>query len=296
MKRPAPLPQAPRAPQPEPSEVGEPATITALLEAPEPADAASGALDARDVWRAARERRRALRTEVRRFTGRARRRRVLWIGTTAAVAVVVAGTLGAAYSPLFAVQRIDVVGTRALDAGAVAEALSAQLGTPLPLVDASEVKAALVRFPLVESYSLQARPPHDLVVRIVERTPIGVVSSQAGYTVVDGAGVALSTTPTRPAGMPQLTVPAGTRSDAFQAVGLVLRSLPAAIRSQVTAAGADSPDSVTLTLGGTGTTVVWGSADDSAMKALVLEATMKTRPPATVSQYDVSAPHAIVVR
>jgi cell division protein FtsQ len=249
-----------------------------------------------DVWRASRARRRALRAEVRRFTARQRRRRMLWIGAASAVAVLVLGTVGAAYSPLFAVQRIEVAGTSALDAGAVAAALDDQLGTPLPLVDESAVKAALVRFPLVESYTLEARPPHDLVVRIVERTPVGVIESPAGYTVVDAAGVALSTTPTPPSGQPTLSIPGGIRSTAFRAAGTVVRALPESIRLQVTAVSATTADDVTLTLGATDTTVVWGSAERSALKALSLEATMRAHPPADTSMYDVSSPNAVVVR
>ncbi|MBU4464276.1 MAG: FtsQ-type POTRA domain-containing protein [Actinobacteria bacterium] len=250
----------------------------------------------RDVWRAARARRRALRAEVRRFTARQRRRRLIAVGVAASLVLLVLATLGAAYSPLFGVERITVVGTSQLDPTAVAAALDGQLGTPLPLVDESAVKAALVAFPLVESYTLEARPPHELVVRIVERTPVGVISSAAGYTLVDAAGVALSTTAAIPAGQPVITVAAGAQSDAFAALGQVIRSLPESVRPQVTAATATTPDDVTLTLGGTRTTVVWGSADDSAEKAVALAAAMKARPPASVSEYDVSSPSAVVVR
>ncbi|HEX5859141.1 MAG TPA: FtsQ-type POTRA domain-containing protein [Microbacterium sp.] len=249
----------------------------------------------RDVWRASRARRKALRAEVRRFTVRARRRRAIWIGAAASLLVLVLGSLGAAYSPLFAVENIRIIGAEQLDTAAVEAALSDQVGTPLPRVDASAVKAALVAFPLIETYTLEARPPHDLVVRVVERTPIGVVSSAAGFTVVDAAGVALSTTEAAPANQPVLTVRGGVRSDAFTAVGLVLRSLPEPIRLQVTAVAATSPDDVRLTLGGTGTEIVWGSAEDSAMKAVVLEKAMISRPPADVSVYDVSSPLALVM-
>ncbi|MCR2816953.1 FtsQ-type POTRA domain-containing protein [Microbacterium jiangjiandongii] len=249
-----------------------------------------------DVMRAARARRRALRAEVRRFTARQRRRRMAWIGVATAVLVLVLGTLGAAYSPLFAVQTITVEGTERLDAGAVEEALSGQVGTPMPLVDDSEVKAVLVGFPLVETYSLEARPPHELVVRIVERTPIGVLSSPAGFTLVDAAGVGLSTTSTPPAGEPLIEVAGGVESDAFEAVGHVVRSLPGGIRPQVTQVAATTPNDVTLTLGATGTEIVWGGADESAMKALALETIMRSRPPETVAAYDVSSPDAIVLR
>jgi len=39
-----------------------------------------------------------------------------------------------------------------------------------------------------------------------------------------------------------------------------------------------------------GASVVWGSAEDSALKATVLAALMRAAPPDTVAQYDVSAP------
>lgn len=250
----------------------------------------------RDVWGAARARRKALRAEVRRFTARQRHRRAVWIGVAASFVVLVLVTLGAAYSPLFAVEKIHVVGTETLNAAAVEDALSAQVGTPLPLVDESAVKAALVTFPLVESYTLEARPPHDLVVRVVERTPIGLIKSAAGYTLVDAAGVALSTTDEPAEGAPVLSIVGGTGSDAFAAVGRVMRSLPESIRTQVTAVEASTPNDVTLTLGGTNTDVVWGSSDDSAMKALTLEKTMANFAPEDVSTYDVSSPSAVVVR
>lgn len=281
----------------ETSDVHDAARDAAPDAAPDPVpDDPDAPVGLRDVWKAARARRRALRAEVRRFTVRARRRRMLWIGAITAFAVLVIGTLAAAYSPLFAVERITVIGANQLDVAAVEEALADQVGTPLPLVDDSAVKAALVRFPLIESYSLEARPPHDLVVRVVERTPIGVVHSAAGYTVVDGAGVALSTTPDAPPGLPVIDVAGGPGSDAFVAAGLVVRTLPEAIRAQVTAVSASTPDDVTLTLGGTNTQVVWGSAEKSVEKGVRLETIMISRPPADVSVYDVSSPGAIVVR
>lgn len=250
----------------------------------------------REVWRAAHARRKALRAEIRRFTARQRRRRVMWIGAAASVLLLALGTLAAAYSPLFAVERITVAGAQLLDAEAVETALAGQLGTPLPLVDESEVKAELVSFPLIETYALEARPPHDLVVRIVERTPIGLIETRAGYTLVDAAGVALSTTATPAAGTPLLSIRGGVDSDAFDAVGQVMRSLPADIRAQVTEVSATTPDDVTLALGGSNAQIVWGSAADSAEKAVNLAKMMAARPPAEVTTYDVSSPDVVVVR
>lgn len=324
MRRPDPLPAPPRVERPTPPEpervvpeaptpaptrpAGEPtapiipfeqagdAAAGAASDVTEPSPEADERVGLRDVWRAARARRRALRAEVRRFTVVQRRRRIAWLSVLGAFVLLVAGSFGAAYSPLFAVRDIQVVGTKTLDDDAVVQALSGQLGTPLPLVDNAAVKAALVRFPLVQTYSLQANPPHELVVRIVERTPVGVVRSSAGYTLVDAAGVALATTSTAPKGQPLLDIGGGTHSEAFRSAGQVIRSLPAKVGKKVTAVSATTPDDVTLTLGKTGTKVMWGSADDSARKGVVLQTLMKRKPPAKVSSYDVSSPDAVLVR
>ncbi|MBD3940734.1 FtsQ-type POTRA domain-containing protein [Microbacterium sp. NEAU-LLC] len=331
MRRPSPLPQSPLAPRgaaradvpaaradvddvddvdagvpadEQPTAPVIPLSADARAEAePAPAGDAEGADDAaepevgfREVWKAARARRKALRAEVRRFTVRQRRRRTMWLGSAAAVVLLALGTVGAAYSPLFGVEKISIVGAQALNATEVADALSSQLGTPLPLVDESAVKKALVAFPLVETYALEARPPHELVVRIVERTPVGLIETRAGYTLVDAAGVALSTTATPSPGTPVLTMRGGVDSDAFASAGQVMRSLPDDIRAQVTAVAASTPDDVTLTLGGTNTEVVWGNAERSADKALLLQKIMASRPPADVFSYDVSSAEAVVVR
>lgn len=248
---------------------------------------------AREVWAAARGRRRALRREVRRFTARQRRRRRIWLATGAAVVALVLGSIAAAYSPLFSVERITVVGTSGLDAAAVSTALSGQLGTPMPLVDESAIKAELVRFPLVESYSLEARPPHELIVRIVERTPIGAVPGDAGYTLVDAAGVALSTTPEPPAGTPLLEIQGGPGSAAFEAAGQIFRSLPESLRSQIATISATTPNDVTLTLSDS-RAIVWGGTSDTGEKIRAVDRLMSVRPDAAA--YDVSSPLAAVVR
>jgi cell division protein FtsQ len=256
----------------------------------------AGDVGFREVWRASRARRKALRAEIRRFTVRQRRRRAIWLGAAASVLLLALGTLGAAYSPLFGVEKVSVVGAEQLAADDISDALASQLGTPLPLVDESAVKAALVAFPLIETYALEARPPHELVVRIVERTPIGLIETRAGYTLVDAAGVALSTAATPSAGVPVLSIKGGIDSDAFAAAGQVMRALPDDIRAQVTEVTASTPDDVTLTLGGSNAQVVWGSADRSADKALNLAKMMAQRPPADVTTYDVTSPEVVVVR
>src|SRR5690606_14018924 len=99
-----------------------------------PADEPTSLLDVR---RATRARRRVLRSEVRRFTVRARRRRISWLVAAASMLALVATTLVIAYGPFFAVERIVIEGAVRLDAATLEEAVGEQLGRPLPLVDES---------------------------------------------------------------------------------------------------------------------------------------------------------------
>lgn len=260
------------------------------------ANTGEGDIGVADVWRAARARRKALRREVRRFTARSRRRRLTWIVAGATLVALVVATVSIAYSPLFALEKITVVGTESLPAESVEAALAGQLGAPLPLIDESAIKQALIAFPLVESYTLEARPPHDLVVRIVERTPIGVMETPGGWSVVDAAGVVLSTTQDAPEGMPLIEAQGGLDSVAFESIALVMRALPESIRVQVTSVSATTRDDVTLRLGGTETEVLWGSVEETPQKALNLETAMKANPPSNVSVYDVSSTTAVVIR
>jgi len=323
MRRPAPLPappedaqpartraprvgagDEPRAPIDLPAAPTERGPATDRGPAPEPGGAEAGesgpeltepeslaGLTARDVWRAARARRKRLRAEIRRFTQRSRRRRIIWLSALGAVVLLVGGSAIAAYSPLFAVERITVVGASTLDPVQVQAALAEQIGTPLALVDDSDVKAALMAFPLIESYALEAKPPHDLTLRIVERTPIGVIESDAGYTLVDAAGVALTTSAQVPEGQPVLHVEGGIDSDAFESVGLVVRSLPADVRGLLSDVSASTLDDVALTLSN-GLTIVWGSAEQSVAKARTLTSAMAANPAART--IDVSSPDVVV--
>lgn len=250
--------------------------------------------------RVAKRRRRLLeRAEVRRFTRRARHRRAAW--TTAAVVVVVFGAslLVAVYSPLMALQTIEVKGTNRVDDAALRQALSDQVGTPLARLDFDEVKRDIASFPLIESYVTEEVPPHTLVVTVTERTPVVAVQSGDAFDLVDPAGIVVQSSPSRPDGMPLADVArAKLGSPVFRTMTEVVLALPSTVRAQVTDVAASTADDVTLTLRG-GSTVVWGSPEDSSAKAALLAALVKdheARSPGSVVEYDVSAPDNGIVR
>lgn len=248
---------------------------------------------ARADIRAARKARRAsMRADRRRFTADRRRRRWLVGTVVGAIVLLFAAVFGVAYSPLMAVKTIEVSGTSSIDPTAIEVALSGQIGTPLPLVNADDIAAALGAFPAVQSFSLESVPPSTLIVRIIERTPIGSLAADGGYQLVDSAGVVMATTPEPPAGVPVLDV-AGTNTDAFHAVGSMLLTLPADLRGRAVTAGASGGSDAWFQLAD-GPKVVWGDANDAALKLKVLQALLVTSGGA--SEINVAAPTAPFTR
>lgn len=258
-----------------------------------PASAATGDAEARrQLRRARRERQRYERQEVRRFTQRARRRRAGLLGALGAVLTLAIVVGIAVYSPLLALRTVEVEGADRVSPSSIQAALSDQVGTPLPLVDLDRVGDELRAFPLIRSYSTESRPPSTLVVRIVERTPVAVIQSGAGFDLVDPAGITIERATARPDGYPLIDLPsADFSSPRFQAAAAVLVALPADFLPQVDSIQANTTDDVMLTLR-SGKKVLWGSGERSVDKAQVLQALVEAR--GDVGSYDVSAPDAPV--
>ena len=255
----------------------------------------------KELRRAARERKKFERGEVRRFTRRTRRRRWLWIGSAGVVVLVLLAVVLAAFSPLMALRTIQVEGaTAAVSSSAVQSAVKGQLGTPLPLINPAAIRGELAALPLIRSYSTEIVPPGTLVIRIVERTPVGVVHDGSSWLVVDAARVPLSSSPTRPAGYPSIKVSGVVGSPGevhtFGAVAAVIQALPPSVLGQVDTISATTPDDVTLKFVDKGPTVVWGTSSQSALKAAVLARLMALPAADKVSEYDVSSPSSVVTR
>jgi len=244
---------------------------------------------------ARRERKRLERGEVRRFTKRSRRRRYAWLGALAVVAALVLAVVLVAFSPLLALKHIQVTGTSLLDATAVEKKLSDQVGTPLPLLDQAGISSDLAAFPLIRSYTVESHPPDSIVVRVVERQPVGVIQRGSAFTLVDAAKVPIASSEKRPDGFPLIAAGGGAADvdadSGFAAAANVLSALPADVLAQVDTISAKTKDDVSFTLRGRHATVVWGSAEDSSLKAADLAALLKSAQGS--SRYDVSSPHSV---
>ena len=223
----------------------------------------------------------------RRHAGRRRRWRIVLALVMVAALVAGIGWLVLA-SPYVTAEQTSVGGSRSVPAARVERVARVPLGTPLARVDLAAVRARVETIPAVRRAEVSRSWPHTVRIVVTARVPVAVVDQGQGLRAVDDQGVLFGGYQSRPAGLPLITTPAGTASDALAEGARVVASLAPAIARRVQTTDVASVDQVTLVLRN-GRKIVWGSAEQSTLKAQVVEA-MLGSVAASVRQIDVSVP------
>ena len=214
------------------------------------------------------------------------------------------------FSPLLATQKITVHGASLLETTQVEQKLEPLRGVPLTRIDEKKVRELIGQDNVIRSVQVESRPPHELVVTLKERTAVAVVKQGDTYHTVDSDGVSLLESATQPDTSVPLVRFSGDdpqTSAEFRTISTALSAMPSELLAQVKEAGATSTSSITLTLRDN-TTVQWGTAEESELKAKVLlslrqaiakraqEETSSEAQTQKVTVYDVSAPRVPVTR
>ena len=238
-----------------------------------------------------------------------RARKLLYTASALAIIAVLYVVL-VFFSPLLATQKITVRGTSLLETTQVEQKLEPLRGVPLTRIDEKKVRELLGQDNVIRSVQVESRPPHELVVTLKERTAVAVVKQGDTYHTVDSDGVSLLESATQPDTSVPLVRFSGDdpqTSAEFHTISTALSAMPSELLAQVKEASATSTSSITLTLRDN-TTVQWGTAEESELKAKVLlslrqaiakraqEETSSEAQTQKVTVYDVSAPRVPVTR
>lgn len=231
----------------------------------------------------------------RRFVRRARARRWrLWrrllVGLLVIGVVCALGWL-VFFSSYLSVKGVEVRGTHVLTDAAVEQVAAVPQGRPLATVDLGAIKARVEDLAAVRSADISRAWPNHVRIDVTERTAVAVVSWEGTWRGLDTDGVLFRSYPNRPAGLPEVRVTSSTPADALVETGAVIAALPPALMQRVDYLDVRSIDAISLHLHG-GAVVNWGSSDQSAEKAAVLQVLLRN--PARV--YDVTAPGRPTVR
>ena len=238
-----------------------------------------------------------------------RARKLLYTASALAIIAVLYVVL-VFFSPLLATQKITVRGASLLETTQVEQKLEPLRGVPLTRIDEKKVRELIGQDNVIRSVQVESRPPHELVVTLKERTAVAVVKQGDTYHTVDSDGVSLLESATQPDTSVPLVRFSGDdpkTSAEFRTISTALSAMPSELLAQVKEASATSTSSITLTLRDN-TTVQWGTAEESELKAKVLlslrqaiakraqEETSSEAQTQKVTVYDVSAPRVPVTR
>lgn len=234
---------------------------------------------------------RSVRVARRRFARRQWARRWLaWRGML--LTVLVGGAVAALvwlvfFSSVFAVSGVTVEGADVLSPERVREAADVPRGEPLATVDLDAVTARVESLAPVQAVDVSRSWPDKVRILVQERTAVAVVVRDGVVRGLSADGVLFRRFPEPPGRLPEVRTSAGVGSEALTEAARVVGALPEDLAGRVAYVDVESVDAVSLRMRD-GRVVVWGSAEDSDLKARVLEVLLGAAPHATT--YDVSVP------
>ena len=235
--------------------------------------------------------RRARYKEARRFTKESQVKKIFIRSLLAALVALILLVLATMFTPIMAINKISVTGTEKVSEKQIQAALKKYIGTPLPMISGSSVANDLAKFKLIESISLVSKPPYELQVRIVERTPISVVVQDGVGFLYDPSGVRVGVA-SGAEKLPTIIITGDPKSSKNykQAIDVLL-SLPSTLLDRVAYIQARTRDNVTMRLRGNAVqTIIWGDSTQSALKSRVLKVLLFKTPARIPATFDVSSP------
>lgn len=206
---------------------------------------------------------------------------VKWLIAGAVVVLAIILVWLFAFSNVFAVKEVSVVGAEGELAQSILAAGAVPMDTPLARLDASAIAERVRSVPQVAGVEVRRGWPSTVVLAVDQRVPVAVVQTPGGWMLTDATGVEFEQVATKPDGLLEVAAEGVGLETAVQ----VINELPPEIADRVAKVAATTRDDVVLSLK-SGAEVQWGSSEQTAFKSKVLVALLAQKAKA----YDVSAP------
>lgn len=216
--------------------------------------------------------------------GDRRRRGLLWLVIGGVLAVLAGAVYLVGFSPVLSARAVTVTGAKVLTKAEVLDAAGVAIGTPLARVDPDRVAERVAGLPAVARVMVSRDWPDAVRITVTERKPALAIPAGGGYLLADASGVVFLAVRSAPSGLAVVDADPGDQQVLVD-VGTVFSALTPATAAKVSRLEAPSRDGIVLRLRD-GSRVMWGSAEESALKSEVLDALL----PLGGSVFDVSAP------
>jgi len=216
------------------------------------------------------------------------RRWLVWryvIGSVLLVLVTVAVIWLVFLSSVLTVEHVEVRGDSQLSQQQILSAAQVPQGAHLAQLDLDAIRARVSALAPVKRVDVSRDWPDGVLIKVTEREAVAVVAIGGRFQAMDSDGVLFRDYVRPPVGMPQVVSTPGAGAEALAQAARVISALPSGLAPRVDHVVVRGVDQISLALRG-GATVIWGSDDQSAVKAEVL-ARLLPRP---ARVYDVSVP------
>jgi cell division protein FtsQ len=216
------------------------------------------------------------------------RRWLVWryvIGSVLLVLMTVAAIWLVFFSSVLTVKQVDVQGESLLSQQRILDAAKVPEGAHLAQLDLEAIRARVSALAPVKRVDVSRDWPDGVLIKVTERKAVAVVAIGGRFQAMDSDGVLFRDYPRPPVGMPRVVSASGAGSEALAQAARVIAALPSGLAARVDHVEVHGVDQISLVLR-SGATVIWGSDDESAVKAQVLAKLL----PHPARVYDVSVP------
>ena len=205
--------------------------------------------------------------------------------------VVTAGWL-VFFSSTLAVAKVEVAGNQLLSDQKVLRIAAVPEGEQLAFVDLDDAARRVATLSEVKAVDVTRAWPDGVLITVTERTAIAVVDIAGKIRGLDAEGIVFRDYKSAPPGLPRVRPTTSAGTDALKEAAGVVAELPDDLAARVDHVEVQTIDQITLVLRD-GRQVLWGSADESELKATVLVTLLQNQ---EAKVYDVSVPGSPVTK